>query len=270
MEVSRSVGGKCSYRTLFPIDSLIIAFQNWIFYTLPQKKFFSNFYLPYKKQLLFLSFHWVSVVPKGPAPLCYKSKYVVGPSSPTHTARQDFVGPNSSTLSQIIRAQLISPKNFFLTFICHIKSNYCFLAFIAYLLYQRAQLPHTVSDYQGPAPPHCLRLSGPSSPDNKSQKFFPKSNVTLNDFQRYYVALEIVPVWHVIAKTGRGQQFSQHRCKFLNSNQKHATCCLSSGYAENRSQWHVTLHFFLWQHRIVANRPRKSFSVILAWLLSAI
>ena len=35
-----------------------------------------------------------------------------------------------------------------------------------------AQLPHAVSGYQGPAPPHCLRLSGPSSPDNKSQKFF--------------------------------------------------------------------------------------------------
>ena len=45
---------------------------------------------------------------------------------------------------------------------------------------------------------------------------------------------------------------------------KHATCCLSSGYAENRSQWHVILHFLLWQHRIVANRRRKSFSVILA------
>ena len=47
----------------------------------------------------------------------------------------------------------------------------------------------------------------------------------------------------------------------LNSDQKHATCCLSSGYAENHSQWHVILHFFLWQHRIVANRQRKSFSV---------
>ena len=78
------------------------------------------------------------------------------------------------------------------------------------------------------------------------------------------VALKIAPVWHAVAKTGGWQQFRQHRCKFLNSNQKHATCFLSSGYAENRSQWHVTLHFPLWQHRIVANRRRKSFSVTLA------
>ena len=41
-------------------------------------------------------------------------------------------------------------------------------------------------------------------------------------------------------------KFEQHRCEFLNSNQKRATCCLFSGYAENRSQWHVTLHGFLW------------------------
>ena len=70
------------------------------------QKCFPYFHLPYKKKLLFLSFHWISVVSKGPAPLCYKSKYVVGPSSPIHTARQDFVGLSSPTLSQIIRAQL--------------------------------------------------------------------------------------------------------------------------------------------------------------------
>ena len=72
--------------------------------------------------------------------------------------------------------------------------------------------------------------------------------------------------------------FKQQCCMFLNLSQKHATCCLFSGYAENRSQWHVTLHMlhytcyithvtlrrFLRQHRIVANRRRKSFSVTLA------
>ena len=65
----------------------------------------------------------------------------------------------------------------------------------------------------------------------------------------------------LLRRLAEDNQFRQHRCKFLNSNKKHATCCLSSGYVENRSQWHVTLHFFLGQHPIVANRRRKSFSV---------
>ena len=50
----------------------------------------------------------------------------------------------------------------------------------------------------------------------------------------------------------------------FNSNQKHLTRCLFSIYAKNRSPWHVSLHRSLWQHRIVVNRRRISFSVTLA------
>ena len=115
-------------------------FSQTLNYSLPKLNFlhlttksFSNFYLPYKKQLLFLSFHWISVVSKGPAPLCYKSKYVVGPSSPTHTAKQDFVGPSSPRC-----LRLSGPSSCDHTYS---KTRLC-----------GAQLPHTVSDYQGPAP----------------------------------------------------------------------------------------------------------------------
>ena len=97
-------------------------------------------------------------------------------------AVSDYQGPAPLIIGQ--------QKIFSLTFICHIKSNYCLLTFIGYLLYQRAQLPFATKARMlwgpapphlqqgralwGPAPPRCLRLSGPSSPDNRSTKnFFP-------------------------------------------------------------------------------------------------
>ena len=79
---------------------------------------------------------------------------------------------------------IISHKKIFP--VCHIKSNYCFLGFIGYLLYQRAQLPFATKvsmlwspapphiqqgkTLWGPAPPRCLRLSGPSFPDHTYSK----------------------------------------------------------------------------------------------------
>ena len=93
---------------------------------------------------MFLSFHWISVVPKGPAPLCYKSMYVVGPSSPTHTARQDFVGPSPPHCLRLLG--LSSPDH------TYSKTRLC-----------GAQLAHVVSDYQGSAPliiSHRVQLAG--------------------------------------------------------------------------------------------------------------
>ena len=95
--------------------------------------FFPNFYLPYKKQLLFLSFHWISVVSKDPAPLCYKSKYVVGPSSPHIQQRKTLWGPAPARCLRLSGPS--SPDQ------TYSKTRLC-----------GVQLPHTVSDYQGPAP----------------------------------------------------------------------------------------------------------------------
>ena len=97
------------------------------------KTFFPNFYLRYKNQVLFLSFHWISVVSKDPAPLCYKSKYIVGPSSPHIQQGKTLWGPAPARCLRLSGPS--SPDQ------TYSKTRLC-----------GVELLHTVSDYQGPAP----------------------------------------------------------------------------------------------------------------------
>ena len=95
--------------------------------------FFQFFYLPYKKQSLFLSFHWILVVSKGPTPLCYKSKYVVEPAPPHIQQGKTLWGP-APPLCLRLSGPSSPDHTYSMTRLCG------------------AQLPHTVSDYEGPAP----------------------------------------------------------------------------------------------------------------------